>query len=159
LFQRMRGRNVEFALLFKGFDYFLDSLIATILMFVPIILLLIPCYAVFAVGIISFAHAQQQGGGNPPGSPAIVGFVVVIGLLVLAVMVISMLIGVLFMFSYPLIVDRRLSGIEAVKLSFKASLANFWRMLGLILLTTLLGMVGVAVCYVGAFLVAPISFA
>jgi uncharacterized membrane protein len=68
-----------------------------------------------------------------------------------------MVIGVLFTFSYPLIVDRRLSGVEAVKVSIKAGLANFWGLVGLALLNGVLGLVGVIFCYVGVFLVLPVS--
>ena len=74
-------------------------------------------------------------------------------------MVIMMVIGLLFTFAYPLIVDRRLSGINAVKLSIRAGIANFWRLLGMILVTMVLNFVGVLFCYVGAFLVMPMSFA
>ena len=54
--------------------------------------------------------------------------------------------------------DRRLSGLNAVKLSVRAGLANFWRLLGMMLLTGLLTFVGVLLCYVGAFLVMPDKF-
>jgi uncharacterized membrane protein len=66
---------------------------------------------------------------------------------------------VLFTFSYPLIVDRRLSGLDAVRTSAKAALANFWPLLGLLLITGLLGFCGVLLCYVGMFLVFPVTFA
>jgi uncharacterized membrane protein len=46
-----------------------------------------------------------------------------------------------------------------VKLSIRAGLANFWRLLGLLLLNGLMGFGGVLLCYVGVFLVLPISFA
>jgi uncharacterized membrane protein len=46
-----------------------------------------------------------------------------------------------------------------VKLSFRAALANFWRLLGLFLLNFLLGLAGVILCYVGILLVFPITFA
>ena len=52
-------------------------------------------------------------------------------------MVLIIIISVLFTFTYPLIVDRRLSGLDAVKLSAKAALANFWNLLGLLFLTKL----------------------
>jgi uncharacterized membrane protein len=57
-----------------------------------------------------------------------------------------------------LIVDRKLSGLDAVKLSFKAALANFWRLLGMVFLTGLLAMGGMVLCYVGVFLVFPIMY-
>ena len=63
------------------------------------------------------------------------------------------------MLAYPLVADRKLSGLEAVKLSLKASKANFGGILGLILLNALLGMLGVFLCIIGAYLYLPISFA
>src|SRR4051812_15369261 len=39
LLQHMRGRPIEFGMLFKGFDYFVESLIATLLQFVPVLLI------------------------------------------------------------------------------------------------------------------------
>ncbi|MFN2516474.1 MAG: hypothetical protein ABR556_09690, partial [Pyrinomonadaceae bacterium] len=49
--------------------------------------------------------------------------------------------------------------LDAVKLSMKAAMANFWRLLGLLLMSGLLSFAGVLLCYVGIFLVLPISFA
>ena len=45
-----------------------------------------------------------------------------------------------------------------MKLSMKAAFANFWGLLGLMLLSGLMSFVGVLFCYVGAFLVMPIGF-
>ncbi len=67
--------------------------------------------------------------------------------------------GALFMFMYPLIVDRKLSGFEAIKLSMRAALANFGGVLGLMLLSFLLGMVGALACYVGLIFLYPLNFA
>jgi uncharacterized membrane protein len=74
-------------------------------------------------------------------------------------MVIVIVLSVGFTFAYPLIVDRKLSGLNAVKLSIKAAMANFWRLLGLMLLTGLMNFIGVLLCYVGVFFVLPINFA
>jgi len=74
------------------------------------------------------------------------------------VFVVIIVVSIGFTFAYPLIVDRRLKGLDAVKLSFKAAMANFWGLLGMMLLTGLLGIAGIALCYVGMFLVLPISY-
>src|SRR5215210_1021585 len=42
LFQARRGQPVEFALLFKGFDFFGDSVVAALLHVVPILVIVIP---------------------------------------------------------------------------------------------------------------------
>jgi hypothetical protein len=155
LFQTRRGQPVEFGILFKGFDYFGDSVVATLLHLIPIVVILVPTYILFYAGLFVM---MSQGGGEPdPGTMlGFFGFFVVFWLVIIVIVI---LLSVIFTFAYPLIVDRRLSGIEAVKLSIKAALANFWRLLGLLLMTGLMGFVGVLFCYVGAFLVMPISFA
>jgi len=168
LFRCMRGERIEFSLLFKGFDHFLESLIATLIKLVPVILLLIPFFAgVFGLIFVLAPH-RSHSIGNPQvqyvdqvhlGPGETIGLVIVIGILLLVFIAVAMTIGVLFTFSYPLIVDRKLSGREAVKTSIKAALANFWGLIGLALLTVLLEMIGVVLCYFGVFLVLPVSLA
>ena len=155
LLQTRRGQPIEFGILFKGFDYFGDSVIATLLHMIPIVVVFVPSYILFYVGL--FVMMGQQGG--EPNSVALLGFFGFFAVFWLVMMVILIVVSVIFTFAYPLIVDRRLSGIEAVKLSIKAALANFWRLLGLLLLTGLLSFVGVLCCYIGVFFAMPVGFA
>src|SRR5215471_20234406 len=60
LFQKLRGERVEFGSLFKGFDYFVPGLIATVLKSIPVIILLIP-YWIFLIGVM----ATVPKGGHP----------------------------------------------------------------------------------------------
>ena len=155
LFQTRREQPIEFGILFKGFDYFGDSVVATLLHMIPIVVVFVPSYILFYVGL--FVMMGQQGG--EPNSAALLGFFGFFAVFWLVMMVILIVVSVIFTFAYPLIVDRRLSGIEAVKLSIKAALANFWRLLGLLLLTGLLSFVGVLCCYIGVFFAMPVGFA
>ena len=154
LFQRRRGEMVEFGILFKGFDYFGESIVATLIHYVPIVMIIVPFYIVLYGGL--FLITQQ--GGEPDPSAAL-GFFAVILVLVLIMMALIILISVIFTFSYPLIVDRKLSGLEAVKLSARGAMANFLPLLGLLFLNGLLGFAGVLLCYVGVFLALPVGFA
>jgi uncharacterized membrane protein len=154
LFRRRRGEIVEFGILFKGFDYFGESIVATLIHYVPIVMVIVPFYIVLYGGL--FLITQQ---GGEPNSSAVFGFFAVILVLVLIMMVLIILISVIFTFSYPLIVDRKLSGLDAVKMSARGALANFWPLLGLLFLNGLLGFGGVLLCYVGVFLALPVGFA
>jgi uncharacterized membrane protein len=87
------------------------------------------------------------------------GFFGVFAVVWLVIMLLLIVLSVVFTFAYPLIVDRRLKGFDAVKLSIRAGFANFWRLLGMLILTGLLSFAGLLLCYVGIFLVMPISFA
>jgi hypothetical protein len=155
LFQTRRGQPIEFGLLFKGFDYFGDAVIAGLIHAVPIFLIIVPAYFLFYVGMFAML-AASNGKPDPAALLSFFGFYMIVLLLL---MVLVLVLSVVFMFAYPLIVERRLSGFNAVKLSVRAALANFWRLLGMALLTGLMTAAGVLFCYVGAFFVMPISFA
>jgi len=154
LFKTRRGQPIEFGDLFKGFDYFSDSLIATLLHLVPILVVFVPSYIVFYIALFMM---MPRNGEPDPG--AMFGFFGLFAVFWLVMMVLLILVSVGFTFAYPLIVDRRLSGLSAVKLSIKAGMANFWQLLGMLLLNGLVTFVGVLFCYVGAFLVLPVTFA
>lgn len=154
LFRRQRGEPVTFDILFKGFDYFVDSIVATLIQVVPMMIILLPVYFIsFFVFLANFKPARR---GDPPDLLPFLAFFAVI---FIAVMIVSLIIHAFFIFTYPLIVDRRLSGVDAVKTSLRAASANLGGIIGLVLLTTLLGFAGLLLCYVGAFLMLPITFA
>ena len=155
LFATRRREPIEFSKLFKGFDFFGPSLVATVLHLIPVIAIIIPTYFLFYVSLFVAIAAQGQS-QNPAG---VLGVFFTFFLVVTVISVLIIIISVGFAFAYPLIVDRRLNGLEAVKLSFKAGLANFWRLLGLLLLNGIMVMVGMAFCIVGMFLVLPITYA
>src|SRR5207244_6278799 len=60
LLQTRRGQPIEFGILFKGFDCFVDSVIATLLHMIPIVVVFVPSYILFYVGL--FVMMGQQGG-------------------------------------------------------------------------------------------------
>src|SRR5215218_1619055 len=154
-FKARRGEPIEFAMLFKGFDYFGPSLIATLLHVVPIVAIVLPAYLLFYVSIFVSMAAQ---GGEEPNPAALLGIMATFGIFWIVVLVVIIVISIGFTFAYPLIVDRKLQGFDAVKLSFRAALANFWRLLGMMVLTSLMSMAGILACYVGVFLVMPIAY-
>lgn len=154
-FTMRRGQPIEFGTVFKGFDYIGQSIIATLIHVVPIMVIVLPAYALFYVFFIVAMVAQ---GGEQPSAIAVLTIVAVYALFWLAVIALIMFISIGFMFVYPLIVDRNLSALDAVKLSFKAAMANFWGLLGLIALNFLLSIGGVLLCIVGVYFVLPISY-
>ena len=152
LLAKMRGEPVEFGMLFKGFDYFTQGLVAAAIQTVPVILVLAVGQVIF-VAFMMIIMPTQRGEAMPP--------VFFVGLVfyVLIAIIASLAVHSLFLFAYPLIADRNLPGLDAIKLSYRAALQNLGGIIGLLLLVTGLGILGVFACYVGAFLVMPISFA
>src|ERR1041385_900822 len=157
LFQRQRKQPVEFGLLFKGFDLFVQSLIVTVFKMIPLIILMVPFYIIMMAVMFT---TMPRGRSSPEESSAFVmSFFGVEMVFFVVVMVVSILVEIFFMFAYPLIVDRKLSGMDAVKLSFKAGKANFGGVLGLLLLNALFGFIGVLCCIIGVYFWLPVSFA
>jgi hypothetical protein len=154
ILRKMRGEPVAFDQLFKGFDYFVPSLIATLIYSIPAIVLLVPTYI---GGAVLFFLAAEAGRGRPSAGLGLfmAGYFAVVAV----ALVLCMLVTSLFQFSYQLIVEHKMSGLEASKLSARAAMANFGGMAGLMLLNAGLGILGVMACYVGMFLVLPIGFA
>src|ERR1700741_1493723 len=71
LFKKRRGEPIEFGTLFKGFDFFGPSLIATLLHIVPIMAIVIPAYIFFYITMVVSMVASQ--GGNDPNPAAMFG--------------------------------------------------------------------------------------
>jgi len=158
-FRRMRGEPVDFGLLFKGFDHFAQSLIAAVIQMIPLIVVMVPAYIImFAIMMTS----MPRGGGrmDPDASSrfliTFLGFELVFVTVICAV---GIVVGIFFLFAFPLIADRGLSGLDATKLSIKAGKANFGGILSLLLLNLAMGIVGVLACYVGVFFLMPVSLA
>lgn len=145
---RMGGKEVKFDLLMKGFDHFLQSFIATMVQIIPVILIMIPID--FVLFFVIFSQMRRK------SDPAFI-FLPLMGTAFLGI-IIGALIGVFFVFAFPLIIDKGLSGIEALKLSARAVLANFGGILGLLLLCGLMSVAGVLACYVGAIMLLPVTF-
>jgi uncharacterized membrane protein len=153
-FSKRRGLPIEFGMLFKGFDYFGQSVVAALLHVIPIMAIIIPAYIFLYIGMFA---AMAAGSASDSGPVAGLMFLLVVIIFYVAIVLVIIVVSIGFMFAYPLIVDRGLPGFEAVKLSFKAGFGNFWRLLGLSLLGGLLGMCGIILCYVGILLVFPIT--
>ncbi|HMG72957.1 MAG TPA: hypothetical protein VK582_05605 [Pyrinomonadaceae bacterium] len=159
LFRRMRGEPVEFGNLFKGFDYFAQSLIAALIQMTPMVIIIVPFYVIMFVLMMT---SMPRGGGRMDPDESTRFMFTFFGLelvFVLVIVAVAIVVNIFFMFAFPLIADRGLSGLDAVKLSIKAGKANFGGILSLLLVNAGLGFLGVLACYVGVFFIMPISLA
>jgi uncharacterized membrane protein len=160
LLRHEAGRRVTFEMLFEGFNYFGQSLIATLLMVVPIFLLVGLIYGLFIAALVAsgMLMAGQPQGQAPDTTVPLAIMAVYLGSLIV-VLVIATFLGMLFLFTFPLIVDRGLPAFAAVGTSARAVMANLGGVFGLVLLSSLLYTVGMLLCFVGAYFVMPIYMA
>lgn len=155
LFRQQRGEPIKFEMLFRGFDYFIQSLVASLIMIIPLVAIIVPAYILFIFAVV----ASTPPPGGPPNPNAAWAMLGGMGFFYVTIFLVSVVVSVFFYFIFPLIVDRKLTGVQAVKVSFRAALANFWGVLGVVLLTQLLSLVGTMACCVGVIFVMPIHFA
>jgi hypothetical protein len=159
LLQQERGKKVKFEMLFQGFNFFGPSLIATLVELAPTLVLAIAWYILMFVGMFAMIAAAGPNQGGPPPDGLLIGFfgTYVGGIIML--IVVSLVMRGFLLFSYLLIVDKNVSGWDAVRLSFRAARANVGGILGVLLLSLGLSMVGFLFCGIGIYLEMPLSFA
>ena len=89
--RRERGQEVKFEDLFKGYQYFMQSFIATLISMIPIIIIVVPMYIAMIIYMISMTPAPPPGGGAapPPNPNALVNFMVMMFVFTFAVVVVS----------------------------------------------------------------------
>jgi uncharacterized membrane protein len=148
-----RGQTIRFEMLFKGFDHFKEALIASLILFGISLAATLPFVFIFVFATMFAAF----GAATNHFAPSILTAILLgCGGLILMILL-SLLVGACFAFTYPLIEDRKLTGVEAIRHSFKAALGNWGGLIGLSLLSFLLSLVGMCCCYVGIFFILPIT--
>lgn len=147
LLDKIDGRPLVFDRLFKGFNYFMPGLIVALVIMVPLIVFIIAIY----LPMIGIAIA-----GSTMKEDQIIPFIIGALLMEIVVAVVMVLFHSLIIFAFPLIVDRGLNGLEAVKLSAKAVWANRGGVAGLFGLGFVISILGYFALCVGVYLALPI---
>ncbi len=142
---RMNGIQVRFETLFKGFDVFVNSLLAMLIFLGCSMVIMFPLIIIMMVGIATAGNNEAQ----------LIGTFFTMYPLIL---VLSLLIYIPFLFVFPLIVDRGTGPWESVTLSARAAWHNLGPLCGMLFVHYLVAMLGICACYVGAFLVMPLTF-
>jgi uncharacterized membrane protein len=154
-FRRMRGETVEFGTLFKGFDYFVQSLLATLILVGVMAVVMLPVYCLLFAGITGMASQVDRGRGDELALASMFGMM---GVFYLIVLLMSLAVWVFAAFAYPLIVDRDLKAVPALTTSFRAAWANLGGMLGLVGLLFVISLAASLCCYVPVFFFMPFAF-
>lgn len=149
-----RGERIPFERVFKGFDVFLESLVATLLCVVISLAICLPfVFTVLGLFVGGAAAMEERNEGL-----GVLLFVLAGGTTLVFVFV-SIALSVLFAFLYPLIMDRRVSALEALRLSVTAGARNFWGLTGLVLVNGLILVALSLLCVIPIYFYLPIWFA
>lgn len=156
LLERERGEEFTFAKLFDGFDSFKESFIATLLMIAATIVVMVPLVGILIAGILVAANLNPNAAGNEQAAIAIV---VVMSVFYLGAILACILVSIPFLFSFHLIADRGLSGVDAVKMSFRGVRENWFGIFRYVLVVTVISFALMLMCYVPSIFFMPIAFA
>ena len=149
---RMNRQWTTFDRMFKGFDFFAPSFLATLIMWGWGLLLAVPLAVLFFVAIgVSAVLAESH--------PNVAGLAFTLGLVpfTLGVVAVSLAIYVPFVFVFPLIVDRRMKAWQAVKTSWEGARKNLGGIVGMFLVYGVLAMASALMCYVPVFFLMPLQ--
>ncbi len=149
--QKIDTGTVSFDDLWKGFSVILPGFIVTLLIVVPM-------FIVFGIIYIPVILALVMGSNLSPDEA--MGLFVSAAIFDVIVAVIMVCLHTLLIFSFPLIIDRKMSALESVKLSARAVWQNLAGIAGLIGLSYILILIpGILTCGIGSYFVIPIMFA
>ncbi len=143
------GKPVAFETLFDGFKYFLPSLLVTIVIVVPM-------FAMFLVIYFPLILAAVM--GSKLSESELIALFLGSFAIDIVIALVMICFHTLLMFAFPLIVDRNLSGWQAMKLSSKAVWKNLGGVVGLWLVMFLISLVGAITC-IGTYFAIPIMLA
>ncbi len=154
LFRLIEGKKPDFSDLFKGFNYFVPALVSTLILVGPLIVFSLIMWGSMIAVMVSMTDGR--GHMNESAIFAVYGTMFAEGIVMAVVLG---CIHTFIIFTYPLIVERNLNGIDAFKLSAKASWANLGGVVNLILCQFALGFVGYLACGIGLYFTIPVMFA
>jgi len=150
--RKIDGSQVRFDDLWIGMKYLVPSIPIVLLFLVPIVVYFIVMFFTLYSPLIVLAVM----GENNVDPTVLLGTFGIAILIDLAVAVVMVTLHSLIVFAFPLMVDRNLNAIEAIKLSARASMKNIGGIAGLILVGIGLAVLGELLLCVGIYLVIPI---
>lgn len=150
LLAKIDGGRTDLNLLFKGFEKFLSSLLLTIIIVGPFFAMLIAVY----IPMTAMALA-----GERMGQEELLYFVAVLIGVELVLGTIMVCIHSLLIFAYPLIAERNMSALQAIRLSSRASWHNLGGITGMLAVAFVLSAAGSLMLCVGIYLTLPIVMA
>lgn len=156
-FRQIRGEQVEFGMMFKGFETIVPSIVVGIIQGIPQI---ISQTINTGVRFANLGEILQKGGNKDyfANDAAIASGIVVVAVIVgLIFMLLAFAWSITFYFALPLLADYpEMEIMEVIKLSARAGWANFGMIFVLSLLQGLVAIAGFLALCVGLFLVMPI---
>ncbi|MFN6963320.1 MAG: hypothetical protein ACK4S4_06085 [Pyrinomonadaceae bacterium] len=150
LLRKMDGGELALDDVWKGLEFFWPGLVVTLVIVVPMVLVCALIYVPIALAIVTGPRLSED---------ELIAMIVGAAVVDLIVIVVMVCLHTLLIFSFPLIVDRRLGAVRSITTSARAVLKNLGGVVGLILVNMGLTFAGLLLCGVGVYLAMPLMLA
>lgn len=134
---------------FAGFEFRYWQLMLGYI--VPAVLFALCFIPAAAVALFAFLPLEVRG-----EQPSIAHYAIVCGVAFVCI-IFAIYVATNWFFTLPLIIDRQLDFLSAMKTSWKMVTKHWWRVFALLLLAGLIGIVGILFCCIGLLVTAPIA--
>lgn len=148
--RKIDGGSISFDDLWKGFGWWLPG-------FVVMLFMVVPMFVVYGVIYVPIIMAAVMGPNL--SQDELMGLVIGAFSVDLIFVIIMVCFHTLLMFSFPLLVDRKLGAVKAMTTSARAVLKNMGGVVGLILVNFGLALLGELALCVGIYFVIPVLIA
>jgi len=149
---KQQGQPVAFDNLFRGFDWFLPSLLVSLAFAGVMLVITFPLSLIFVFVALGLQHS---GGGMEENWG---WFIASMGAFYPLILVLVSIVFAIFLYACPLIMDRGLSASEALSASWRGFWTNLWGTFKIAVCCGFLVFLGMMCCYVGVFFILPHVF-
>lgn len=155
--QREAGEQAEFPTLFRGFDFFIESLLAFLVYFIASVAFMFPFMIAIFFTVIGpvLAAAANPGGGPPQMPPTVLSWILILYPLMI---VAHILVALPFFFTFQLIADRNFKAMDAVTTSARGVLKNLGGVIWFVIVTGVISSILSMMCFLPLIPVLPLLF-
>ena len=150
LVKQSQGSPMAFDDLFKGFDYFGQSIVAALVYFGATMVAFIPFVIGYVAGMLMIASGE---------GPLIAIGVVMLILVIITSSFVTVIGGIVFFFACNLIVERNMEGLPAIGLAFKGFMKNAFGITVAAVIGQIMMLIAAMLCFIPMLFVLPILLA
>jgi len=159
----MRTENVDFGMMFKGFEKFVPLMVVGLLQSIPGIILQIFQYTVDLSRLIGSGGLSTGGSETffQSSTPniALTGITMFFVIFMIGLSLFSIVWSLAFQFAIPLVVEHEIGVVDAIKLSAGAAFSNLGGLILLFILDFFVALLGILAICVGLFVAIPVIYA
>jgi len=158
----MNNEPIDFGMLFKGFEKFVPLMVVGIIQGIPGLIFTIFRFTFDMASLFGRSAGRNSGSefyqaAQPDLNGVMAGLSLLIIVFSLIFIVFSIVWTIIFFFAIPLVLDRNLGAIDAIKLSARAALSNVGGIILLIILGGLVNILGVIALCFGLLVSVPVT--